>query len=247
MRSVTATIKFVSFLVSTFGLYGLFLVCKPFMREHVAWRQTIFGAWATAFIKIAGFSIQIIGKKPSAPFFVVSNHLGYIDIPIIRSQIDAIYVSKSEVSKWPIAGRIVRDMGTIFIDRRNHRDIPRAGGEILQTLSQGEGVIIFPEGTSGSGKDLLAINSSFFEFPSRNQIPVVVMTVSYSTDERDPNPSESISWWDDTPFARHLFNLFKLRNPAVTICFGGALIDENRKMLANKVEEEMRSIFVPMK
>jgi 1-acyl-sn-glycerol-3-phosphate acyltransferase len=247
MRSLTATIRFVSFLASTFGLYGFFLLCKPLKRDLVSWRQTIFGAWATAFVKISGFSVEIIGEKPCAPFFLVSNHLGYIDVPIIRSQIDAIYVSKSEVSEWPIAGRIVRDMGTIFIDRKNHRDIPRAGGEILEILSQGEGVIIFPEGTSGSGKDLLAINSSFFEFPSRNRIPVVVMTVSYDTDERDPNPSESISWWDDTPFAKHLFNLFKLKNPTVTLRFGNALTDENRKTLASMVEKEMRTIFVPMK
>jgi 1-acyl-sn-glycerol-3-phosphate acyltransferase len=247
MRSVTASIKFILFIVSTFGLYSIYLVAKPFKHDLISWRRAIFGAWATAFVRISDFQIEKVGDIPEAPFFLVSNHLGYIDIPIIRSQIETLYVSKSEVEDWPMAGRIVRDMGTIFIDRKNNRDIPRAGEEILNALSRGEGVVIFPEGGSGTGRDLLGINSSFFEFPATNGIPVIVMTVSYRTGEKDPEPSQSISWWDDTPFALHLFNLFKLRNPGVVLRFGSAVVDDNRKALARKVEAEMRSIFTPMK
>jgi 1-acyl-sn-glycerol-3-phosphate acyltransferase len=43
------------------------------------------------------------------------------------------------------AGPIVRDAGTIFIDRSNRRDIPRAGEEILERLDGGEGVVVFPK------------------------------------------------------------------------------------------------------
>jgi 1-acyl-sn-glycerol-3-phosphate acyltransferase len=247
MRAVPASIRFVFFLVSTFGLYSLYLLLKPVKTDDVAWRRIIFGAWAKSFVRIADFSIEIVGERPKAPFFLVSNHLGYIDIPIIRSELETLYVSKSEVREWPIAGRIVRDMGTIFIDRRNHRDIPRAGEEILAALSRNEGVTIFPEGTSGSGKELLAINSSFFEFPATNSIPVVVMTVHYFTDERDPAPSESVSWWNDTSFAKHLYNLFKLRSPKAVIRFGETVSDGNRKVLAKSVETEMKTMFNPMK
>lgn len=247
MRTLIATSRFILFLVSTFGLYGIFRVLKPFRRDVIRWRQTIFRSWAKSFVGISGFEVNVVGEKPQAPFFLVSNHLGYIDIPIIRSQIETLYVSKSEVGDWPLAGKIVEDMGTIFIDRRNHRDIPRAGEEILKSLSRGEGVVVFPEGTSGSGRDLLAINSSFFEFPASNEIPVVVMTVSYRTSVGDPDPSSSVSWWDDTPFPKHIFNLFKLRKPAVTLRFGRVVSDANRKVLAKQVESEMRSIFTAMK
>ena len=247
MRTSIAISRFILFLVATFGLYGIFRILKPFKRDVIRWRQTIFRAWAKSFVYISDFEVEVVGEKPQAPFFLVSNHLGYIDIPIIRSQIETLYVSKSEVAEWPLAGRIVGDMGTIFIDRRNHRDIPRAGEEILKSLSRGEGVVVFPEGTSGSGRDLLAINSSFFEFPASNGIPVVVMTLHYKTSEGDPEPSLSVSWWDETPFPRHIFNLFKLRRPSVTLRFGKAVSDENRKVLARQVEEEMRSSFIPMK
>lgn len=247
MRTLIATSRFILFLVSTFGLYGIFRVLKPFRRDVIRWRQTIFRSWAKSFVRISGFEVEVVGEKPQAPFFLVSNHLGYIDIPIIRSQIETLYVSKSEVGEWPLAGKIVKDMGTIFIDRRNHRDIPRAGEEILKSLSRGEGVVVFPEGTSGNGRDLLAINSSFFEFPASNEIPVVVMTLSYRTSEGDPDPSSAVSWWDDTPFPKHIFNLFKLKNPAVTLRFGEVVSDANRKTLARQVEGEMRSIFTAMK
>lgn len=246
MRAFIATSRFILFLISTFGLYGVFRLLKPFHRDVIRWRQIIFRSWAKSFVYISGFDVEVVGEKPQAPFFLVSNHLGYIDIPIIRSQIETIYVSKSEVGDWPVAGQIVEDMGTIFINRRNHRDIPRAGEAILRSLSRGEGVVVFPEGTSGSGRDLLAINSSFFEFPASNEIPVVVMTLNYRTSEGDPYPSSSVSWWDDTPFPKHIFNLFKLRNPAVTLRFGEVVSNANRKVLAKQVEGEMRSIFTAM-
>ena len=78
---------------------------------------------------------------------------------------------------------MVRDMGNIFIDRRNRRDIPRAGEEIIQKLSEGEGVIVFPEGTSTKGEDILPFNSSFFEFAARTDLPVSYVSISYRTPE----------------------------------------------------------------
>jgi 1-acyl-sn-glycerol-3-phosphate acyltransferase len=242
-----ATIRFISFMASTFGLYGLFLLLKPLKGSVIGWRQEIFRSWARSFVRISGFKVSTVGEIPKAPFFLVSNHLGYIDIPIVRSQVETLFVSKNEVAAWPIAGRIVGDMGTIFIDRRNHRDIPRAGEEILSALSRGEGVMVFPEGTSGSGTDLLPINSSFFEFPAVNGIPVIVMALNYSTSDNDPEPTKSVSWWDDTPFARHIFNLFKLREPHAVLTFGRSISESNRKLMAKRVEEELRSIFSPMK
>lgn len=55
------------------------------------------------------------------------------------------FVAKKEVESWFLAGRICRDMGTIFIDRSNRRDIPRAGEKIIERLEHGEGVIVFPK------------------------------------------------------------------------------------------------------
>ena len=111
---------------------------------------------------IAGMGIEVIGDPPTPPFFLVTNHLSYVDIAALRATVKGIFVAKAEVNEWFLAGRIVRDMGVIFIDRNNRRDIPRAGAEIIRKLNEGEGVIVFPEGTSTKGEDILPFNSSFF-------------------------------------------------------------------------------------
>jgi 1-acyl-sn-glycerol-3-phosphate acyltransferase len=59
----------------------------------------------------------------------------------------------------------------IFIDRQNRRDIPRAGAEIISVLSDGEGVIVFPEGTTTKGDDVIAFNSSFLQFAAETDLP----------------------------------------------------------------------------
>jgi 1-acyl-sn-glycerol-3-phosphate acyltransferase len=100
--------------------------------------------------------------------------------------VDGVFVAKAEVRDWFLAGRIVRDMGVVFIDRKNRRDIPRAGEEIIKRLNDGEGVIVFPEGTSTKGEDILPFNSSFLEFASKTDLPVSYASISYRTQPGDP-------------------------------------------------------------
>jgi 1-acyl-sn-glycerol-3-phosphate acyltransferase len=69
--------------------------------------------------------------------------------------VDGVFVAKGEMEGWFLAGKICRDMGTVFITGKTRRDIPRAGAEIIKRLEQGEGVIVFPEGTSTKGEDIL--------------------------------------------------------------------------------------------
>ena len=58
-------------------------------------------------------------------------------------------------------------MGNIYIDRTNRRDIPRAGELVIEALNRGEGVIVFPEGTTTKGDEVLPFNSSFLQFAAQ--------------------------------------------------------------------------------
>ena len=57
-------------------------------------------------------NIKIIqeGKvtKSNNGFLVVSNHLSYLDIPIIGSLIKGKFIAKGEVSKWPLFGSLAK-------------------------------------------------------------------------------------------------------------------------------------------
>jgi len=247
MSHFRAVFRLISFATATFGIYGLFLICNPLKRDKVAWRQVTFGRWIRSFNRISKMRIVVIGTPPEPPFFLVTNHLSYVDIPALRAVVKSVFVAKAEIRNWFLVGRIVRDIGTIFINRENRRDIPRAGEEIIERLDAGEGVTVFPEGTSTRGDEVLPFNSSFFEFAARIDLPVSYAAISYSTADGEMPASTAVSWWDDTGFFAHIWRLFKVREYTATITFGEQpVLNADRKILAAELRQRVADKFVPV-
>ena len=247
MKYLRAVYRYASFMIATFGLYGVWLIGELFVRNKVLWRQMIFGAWTSSFVRISKMRIEVVGTPPVAPFFLVTNHLSYTDVPALRSIVNGVFVAKSEIEGWFMAGDICRAMGTIFINRNNRRDIPRAGAEIIKRFELGEGVIVFPEGTSTVGAGVLPFNSSFFEFAAQAQLPVSYAAITYTTPSNTPKATETVAWWDEKTFGEHLWYLFQAKEYAAIINFGDAPIQcENRKALARTLHDKISEKFVPV-
>lgn len=248
MRTIRAAIKIVLFVGSTLGLYWSWYILRIVMPDKVRWRQRIFGAWTWSFVSISNMRIEVIGTPPQPPFFLVTNHLSYTDIPAIRNAAKGIFVAKAEVETWPVAGRICRDMGTIFIDRSNRRDIPRAGELIVERLDMGEGVVVFPEGKATNGADVDPFNSSFLEFAARGDIPVSYASITYTTPEGETPANQAACWWENISFFAHLWRLFKVSEYTATITFGEQpVMNPDRKLLAAELRQRVAETFVPVK
>jgi 1-acyl-sn-glycerol-3-phosphate acyltransferase len=251
MKTLRAALRFSAMIFLTIGVYLLWLAGQPLallVENTRFWREWIFEKWAKGFVRIFGMKIRVIGKPPQPPFFLVSNHLGYADIPALRSVLECVYVAKGDIQTWPAAGTIIGSFGTIFIDRNNRRDIPRAGEKILETLRRREGVVVFPEGTSWNGREILKFNSSFLEFAAQSELPVHYASIRYETPPGWPPASEAVAWWrDEDTFGGHIFQLFKVPDFQCTIVFGETPIKSaDRKELAQKLREAVIRQFVPM-
>jgi 1-acyl-sn-glycerol-3-phosphate acyltransferase len=247
MRKIRSVIRFTLFVALTLGLYSLWFLTAAFIPNKIYWRQLIFKLWSEGFRRIANMKIECVGEPPKPPFFLVCNHLSYVDIPALRAVAEGVFVAKGEIEGWFLAGRIVRDMGNIFINRQNRRDIPRAGQLIISRLDDGEGVMVFPEGTSTKGEEVLPFNSSFLEFAALNGLPVSYCSISYKTPDDEMPASEAVSWWDDTTFLNHMLRLFSVKGFTAVINFGDAPIaNPNRKRLAQELHEKVREKFIPV-
>jgi 1-acyl-sn-glycerol-3-phosphate acyltransferase len=235
------------FISLTLGLYSLWFIGAPFATKKINWRQFAFGSWGRMFARVANMKIEIQGTPPRPPFFLVCNHLSYTDIPALCAIIDTVFVAKGEVESWFLAGRITRDMGTVFINRENRRDIPRAGARIIERVENGEGVIVFPEGTSTKGEEILPFNSSFLQFAAEADLPVHYAAIIYKTPEGEPPASDVVCWWEDISFMAHLWRLFHLRGFTAVINFGNAPVqNQNRKELARQLREKVKENFTPV-
>src|SRR5262245_51278062 len=68
------------------------------------WRDLNFRAWSKLTGAILGMRVAVRGTPPQAPFFLVSNHLSYMDIVAFASQLDCVFIAKSEIANWPVLG-----------------------------------------------------------------------------------------------------------------------------------------------
>ena len=247
MRTLLAAIRLLMFVVSTLGLYSLWFILNWAVPNKIYWRQVIFAAWTKSFVWISNMKIDVIGPRPKPPFFLVTNHLSYTDMAAIRAIVPGVFVAKAEIEDWFLAGRIVRDMGTIFIDRTNRRDIPRAGELIFERLDAGEGVIVFPEGTSTKGEEVLPFNSSFLEFAARRDLPVSYASISYRTPPGELPASLAACWWEDISFFAHLWRLFHVSEYTAVIKFGPEpVVNKDRKVLAAELTRKVSQLFEPV-
>jgi lyso-ornithine lipid O-acyltransferase len=146
----------------------------------------------------------------------VSNHLTYLDILVYGAIRPFVFVAKSEVRRWPLLGTLASLGGTIFVDRNRSLQVAQASERIEQGLRDGLVVLLFPEGTSSDGREVLPFRSPLFEPAIRAGAGVTAAAVRYQA----AGASESqVSYWGEMVFFPHLFRTLCVRGLAAEIRF----------------------------
>jgi 1-acyl-sn-glycerol-3-phosphate acyltransferase len=218
------------------ALGALPLALSPWMWRR--FRAGLFRATCRALLRLLRFEVRVSGPPPRAPYLLVSNHLSYLDVIVLASRLPARFVAKEEVRSWPVLGLLCKGFGTIFIDRADRRDIPRVLSEILESLLLGEGVILFPEGTSSSGDEVRSFRSPLLAQAAHERMPVHAAALRYRTPEGEPPARDAVCWWGEVPLFSHLLGLFRLSKVEAFLDFAPEpVVDEDRKRLAERLRE----------
>ena len=176
--------------------------------------------------RILGFDTTVIGAlSPARPALFVANHTSYVDIEILGGVIDAAFVAKSEVKRWPLFGWLARLQRTVFVDRRAHTT-HRQRDAIVERLKEGGRLILFPEGTSDDGTRVLPFKSALFAavHDARLEHPITVQPVSIAYVSLDGMPigrffRPFFAWYGDMDMASHLWAMVGLGRVGVTVEF----------------------------
>lgn len=251
MERLRAGYRLIAFLLLTVVILTVFCFGLPFCltnkKRRASWKNRIMSRWASIIARLLGLRMNIVGTPPEAPFFLVCNHLSYVDILPFWKHLKTTFIAKSEIKGWPFFGQAAQLLGIIFINRNNPKDLSRVNKAVKETMESQEGVILFPEGTSSKGQEVLPFKSSLFYYPAMQNLPVYYASVSYNINgDTDKEAWNDICWWGDMNFLSHFWGLLKVKSWTTNVYFGEeAILNKNRKILARSLHQQMTESFIP--
>jgi lyso-ornithine lipid O-acyltransferase len=168
------------------------------------------------------FDVRVIeqGRPPNgAATLVLSNHVSWLDIPVIGSLHPLSFVAKSEIAGWPGVGFLATLQRTLFIDRARRKATAEVNTTIAHRLAKGEVIVLFAEGTTGDGNRILPFRSSLIGAaraaladPEVTEIILQPLAVAYVRRNGLPvtrRERPDIAWYGDMELLPHLKTFFR--------------------------------------
>ncbi len=216
----------------------------PVLRARA--RRRLQPVWGRGLMRVLGVRVATAGQPPPAGALIVSNHLSYLDIPVLDSVMPMVFVARADLRRWPFWGPMASLGGTIYVDRATRRDVLRVRREMGEAMARGDSVIVFPEATTSGGDTILPFKPALLADAAEANTPVFWLTLSYRTPPDGPAARDQVCWWGDANFLPHVLGLFALRRVECTMRFGDRpLRAGNRKVLAAELRRVMLGDFEP--
>ncbi|MGD8377967.1 MAG: AMP-binding protein [Gammaproteobacteria bacterium] len=157
---------------------GTFVLLLP----RLEWRWALCHFVARWAAKISGVHIDRRGwdnLPDEEPFVLVANHASYLDAFLVAAVIPRglRYLAKSELSRRPLAGLLLRRFGVLFVERFDPGRATEDSRRVFSAVAAGDSLAFFPEGTFTRGAGLGAFRMGAFVAAARGHVPVVPMAM----------------------------------------------------------------------
>jgi 1-acyl-sn-glycerol-3-phosphate acyltransferase len=218
--------------------FGYHLRGRRSYRDRSEWAHQ----WAMPFVRCLKLRITSSGEFPERGI-LTANHMGYLDIVVLSALQPLVFVSKSEVRRWPIIGALAACGGTLFVNRQKKSDVATLGPAFAPVINTGTTLVLFPEGTSTGGDRVLPFMPSLLEPAVQNNWPVTPAWISYSLDEGEGSVADNVAYWRDMTFLPHFLNL--LTKPVIyaKVVYGQPVPPGlNRKEMARLLHDQVATM-----
>ncbi|MGK2285515.1 lysophospholipid acyltransferase family protein [Pedomonas sp. V897] len=203
-------------------------------------------AFHRLFCRAIGMHIDVIGtpvERPSTLY--VSNHISWVDIPVLGSHILGSFVAKAEVGQWGMVTRLSDLQRTIYVERERRTRSREQSNIIAERMAAGHSIILFPEGTSTSGRTVKPFKSSLFAIAEADGLGVTVQPVTLAYTHINGLPMlrsmrHKVAWIGDMELAPHVWELLGLGHIRAVIQFHEPVLRSDfpdRKALARHCEQ----------
>jgi 1-acyl-sn-glycerol-3-phosphate acyltransferase len=144
-------------------------------------RRLIAGSFSRAFLRLAGipFSVEGLQRLPQVPCVVVANHASYIDGLVAAAALppDFAFVIKKEMVRVPLAGLLLRRLGSQFVERFDRHKGGVDARRVLKLAATGQSLVFFPEGTFTEVPQVGKFHGGAFVTALRSDMPVVAVAI----------------------------------------------------------------------
>jgi 1-acyl-sn-glycerol-3-phosphate acyltransferase len=118
-------------------------------------------------------------RIPEVQCVVVANHASYLDGLVMTAALPPRFgfVIKREMERVPVAGTLLRRLGSEFVERFNRHRGGADARRVLRTAVSGNSLVFFPEGTFEERPGLGKFHAGAFTIAARAGCPVVPAVV----------------------------------------------------------------------
>lgn len=187
-----------------------------------------------------------VGNRAQEPVLYVINHISWVDIIVLGSIIRGCFVARGDLKDWPLFGKMADLQRTIYVNREERHRAAAQRAEIADRLLAGDDVLLFPEGTSGSGIGVLPFKSTLFGIIEDQRLAdLIIQPVTLSYTQLNGMPllrakREIIAWIGDMGFGGHIGRLLSQHSLEAKILFHPPVRRSafpNRKLLSRACEQ----------
>lgn len=176
--------------------------------------------------RIMGLKVRVVGQAAATrPTLFVSNHVSYLDIPVLGSVLPVSFVAKAEVAQWPGYGWLAKLQRTVFVDRRRNTTREQRDS-IGKRLASGDALVLFPEGTSNDGNRILPFRSALLSVaeaaPAERPLAIQPVSIAYVSVNGVPlgwGLRPLVAWYGGMELGAHLWRFSRLGLVEVIVQF----------------------------
>ncbi len=179
--------------------------------------------WHKALSRSLGVRTVLRGQPEVGSVLYVSNHISWLDIPVLGSRLQASFVAKSEVGEMGFVGFLADLQQTIYVERERRQQSSVQATGIRQRLKAGDNIILFPEGTSNDGVHVLPFKSSLFSVVDGEDVahvriqPISIAYTSLNGLPLTRHRMMDIAWVGDMELGPHMIDFMRLGRIGATI------------------------------
>lgn len=221
------------------------IVCVPLyyawriLRLHNPWPRLFLGGIA----RIAGAQVRIEGAPSRKGAFLLSNHVSWLDIPVIAGASGSAFVAHSGLAGHGLLKWLCNMNDTVFVARHERRSVHTQVEHVRAALTDTGALTVFPEGTTSDGTGLLPFKSSLLSAldPPPPGIVIQPVWLDYGPDVA------AMAWVGEEPGLDNFLKILaRRRRQPVTVHFLPPLGESetaNRKTMASAARERILAVL----